>query len=1062
MAGLRLHLLGKPEAWLDDAPLTEFSTAKTEALLYYLAVTKGPHSRETLAELLWGDMPDAAAKRNLTKALSTLRRLVGPYLVVERQSVAFNTELPCQLDINTFETLIAWGQADAGLSSLREAVALYRGDFLEGFYVKEALSFDEWAVAQRERLREVMAQALDALVTQLTERQDYGPGIEYARRLLDLDPWHEAAHRRLMILLARRGQSSAALAQYEKCRQSLADELGVEPMAETTALYERIQAARTLIPRPLPAEAEPFVGRTAELAQISQMLASPTCRLVTIVGIGGSGKTRLALAAARHLNREGALRFINGVLFIPLAEVRGPTELPLALADALELPLTGNSDPATVLIHFLHNKEMLLVLDNFEHLMEAAAWLTQLLSQCLHLKLLVTSREPLQLGVEWRLNLEGLAYPPTDDVARSADDAARFEAVELFVQATRQVRPDYELSAADAPHVYHLCRLVAGMPLALRLAAAKMRALPPERIVAEVQHNLDSLTIPMRDLPPRQRSLRASFDHTWQLMVEEERKVNAALSVFRGGFTEVAARQVVGATTATLAGLVDCGVVLLDKAAADTRYTLHELARQYAAEKLAQSAEAEHAARQQHSAYFLNLLKTHAARLIGPEQHTAVAEIAHEIDNIQAAWRWAVSQRALNAIDAVMDALYNFYQIRSRFQEGEELFAWTTHFWQSSQALRDHPHFDAICARLSIRWSAFSVARHDYRAAQERLRSALELIDQPRERALALSLLGTIAIDHHAERAAAERYLHESLGLSREIGDVGGMASALLGLAKAAFEFGDFVPAAQLASQGLALCRQLHRPDWIAKALGVLAWPTNCLGDYGAAEAYWQESLALYQEIGDALGVAVNVNFLGWAAWCVGGARLPEASAYHEKALVTFREFGHRQRLAMCLGDLALATLELGDCERAIRYAREGLAVAREIGVIHLMSYNLTILGAAASEQGDKESGRKHLAEALQTSLQARKVDSVMNVLYFFARLLLHDDPSARKQTRALELLSLVVHHPATWQPIRDRASRLRDEQASITSVAASLAAPDQPLDLEGLAQYLRVDLGLT
>lgn len=1065
MAGLRLNLLGKPRVIRDDAPVTGFTTAKTEALLYYLAATGHPHSRDALASLLWSDMPDAQAKRNLTKALSTLRRLIDPYLVFERQDVAFNRDVPHQLDVHLFEMAVTKASEHAGdLASLREAMALYRGDFLDGFFVKDAAPFEEWALAERERLRELMLGKLDELIAHHAARTEYAIAKDYARRLLELDPWRESAHRQMMTLLARQGQYSAALAQYEKCRRTLAEELGVEPMAETTALHERIQAMRAFTPHPLPAEAEPFVGRETELARIQRMLTDPHCRLVTVVGLGGAGKTRLALAAARQINREDAIHFVNGAVFIPLTDVSNASELPVALVNALRVPLASDVHPMTALLNFLRNKELLLVLDNFEHLLpsgdEVVALVTQIVRESQHVKVLITSREPLHLAAEWRLTLEGLAYPSDVSSGSPESVADHFESVQLFVQATQQVRPDYALTDADAPHVYRLCRLVAGMPLAIKLAAAWMRAMDAERIVAEVQRNLDLLAVHMRDLPPRQRSVRASFDYTWNYLTADDRStvlraspstslrdVLAALSIFRGGFRPDAAEHVAGATLPTLATLVEKSLV---QTTPEGRYGMHELLRQFAAEKLAQSPAAETAARHRHSQFYLHFLKSRESGLVGREQRAAVAAVAEEIDNVVAAWRWAVVHNDLDAIEPAIDALYTFYQVRSRFQEGEALFTWTIDQWQDNGAAKEHPHNALVLAKLLARCGALSNELHKFEAAHDRLHAALALTDDSRERAFALRALGLMAVTRD-ERAIAEERLQASLAICRDIGDLNGVVVALIGLASAASQLGDFGPARELAREAVAISRQLERPDLIAHALGTLAWSSNCLGAYRESQACREESLALYREIGDPMGEAIAINFLGWDAWCQGGAELATAISRHEEALITYRALGNRAMLAMCLGDLALATIEQGDSERALQYAREGLTIARDVDLVHFIGYTLALVGLAASEQGDSSTGRAHLLEALRTFLELQKADGCMNVFFFFAKLLLKESGAAddatlksQKRAQAMELLSTVVRHRATWQPIKDRTKRLITELASeLPGGAAHEPIPD-------------------
>ncbi|MGH2523303.1 MAG: BTAD domain-containing putative transcriptional regulator, partial [Anaerolineales bacterium] len=356
---LTLKLFGKPQVSLGGAAVTGFISAKAQALLFYLAVTGRPHTREALAGLLWGEMPEAQAGKNLRNALSNLRTLAGPYLLITRDEVALNRESPYWLDVEVFLTALAGDLSKRALETLHNAVELYQGDFLEGFHVAEALALEEWMLGQRSLLKGLMVQALHTLVVKHLEREEYAAGIDYANRLLTLEPWREETHRHLMILLARSRQRSAALAQYEACRQVLAAELGVEPMPETTALYRRLTAAAAPPPHNLPPQPTAFVGREAELAETARYLNNPNAQLLTLVGPGGIGKTRLALqAAARCVEPEANVepRFVDGVFFVPLAAdstlgAGGPqASLIAAMADALHFDFQGPVHPQAQLL----------------------------------------------------------------------------------------------------------------------------------------------------------------------------------------------------------------------------------------------------------------------------------------------------------------------------------------------------------------------------------------------------------------------------------------------------------------------------------------------------------------------------------------------------------------------------------------------------------------------------------------------------------------------------------------------------------------------------------------
>lgn len=411
MANLQIHLLGGLQIRLGDAAPPHFISSKAPALLAYLAVTRRPHRREALAGLLWGEMSDDAAANNLRQALSNLRKAAAPYLHIDRDEVAFVPGAPYVLDVECFTDLLCLGRS---AELLRQALSLYQGDFLAGFHVRDAPEFEEWVLGQRVRLHDLALDGLEALVQLLIESGQCQEAIPVTAQLLALDPWREEAHRWRMLALARCRQASAALAQYQRCRAILRQEFDVAPSAETTTLYERIRAAQNGPRHNLPGVITGFAGREQERDDLRGLLAHPANRLLTILGPGGAGKTRLAVEVARSCEPL----FLNGVWFLSLSPdpQAGAEQLAQALAQALNCPLAGPAPAVEQVIAFLRPKEMLLVLDNLEEWPQAAAWLSQLLAQAPDLKILAASRQRLNLQVERVYALAGLPLPgPTDD-----------------------------------------------------------------------------------------------------------------------------------------------------------------------------------------------------------------------------------------------------------------------------------------------------------------------------------------------------------------------------------------------------------------------------------------------------------------------------------------------------------------------------------------------------------------------------------------------------------------------------------------------------------------------
>ena len=452
---------------------------------------------------------------------------------------------------------------------------------------------EEWVYLTREfiaaRVREALLglaenEASDGRVQQALKRAERALGLAGAPALEPQDLV------RLHTLLLAGGSLRA-----EEVRNEALD-FGVTLVASQVEAEERLRSLRREDHHPglgdLPSRNTSFVGRQLELSEVAELLGHDECRLLSVVGVGGVGKTRLALQAVRERLEEGG--FADGVVFVPLEALTDAASVPAVVAGALGLDLSGQEDARSVVLRFLAEKRLLLVLDNFEQLLEGTPFVRELIDRCLRLKLLVTSRERLNLEAEWVFEVEGLAYP---EEARSVERAAYFDAVQLFVQRAKRAQPRFSLTAETLPPVARICRLVDGMPLAIELAASWLRALSADEVAKEMEAGADRLEAPARDVPERHRSVRAVFDHSWSLLLEGEREVLRGLSVFRGGFRREAAAVVAGATLPVLARLVDTSLLHLS---VEGRYDRHPLLTQYTREKLAEHPEERQGAEQRH------------------------------------------------------------------------------------------------------------------------------------------------------------------------------------------------------------------------------------------------------------------------------------------------------------------------------------------------------------------------------------------------------------------------------------------------------------------------------
>ncbi|RIK43085.1 MAG: hypothetical protein DCC55_06780 [Chloroflexi bacterium] len=1091
MMQLRLYLFGSPRVERNGQPV-ELKLRKALALLVYIAVTRQSHSRDLLASLFWGDKGQQTARANLRRTLHDLGQLLGEQLLeAVADRVALRADAPIWLDIDQFQRCLAEAPPpDPGqpylsasrLAPLVEAADLYTADFMAGFSLPDCPEFDEWQFFQREELRRSFAMLLGQLILAYEAEGKWEEALRYARRWLALDPLEEAAHRRLMQLYAQAGQGSAALRQYEECARVLAQELDAPPSAETTALYEAIRTRRFQpnqgmgngggggnerhhsplptpslpVPYPLPAQTTPFVGRQQELAELLQRLNDPDCRLLTLVGPGGIGKTRLAIEVAQQISgfgggTQGATfdrtdisqdnpKFKDGVFFVALQPVAAPSGIVPAVADAMGFRFYSGAPPQEQLLGFLREKQMLLVLDNFEHLLTGASLVVELLAGAPELKVLVTSREALKLAEEWFHPLTGMRLPPVASVhtpgvtsAPTAEKIATYDAVQLFIQTARRTAVDFQ-PEAHQEQIVRICRLVDGMPLGIVLAASWLKVLSCAQIAREIERGVDILVARHQNVPERHRNMRVVLEQSWRILNTEAQEALKRLSVFRGGFLNEAAAAVAGANLLTLADLVDTAWVYRTP---DGRYQMHELLRQFAAEQLAGDTTHEDTTRGRHAAYYLELVAHREPALLGPEQPAAVDGIAAEIDNIQVAWANPANQHDFDSMGQALQGLYLFFVLRSRYAEGREAFSHALRQLDNLVAGNETLALTRLRQRLIARLGAFCVSQGDLETADSYFEAVLGQSADPRELAF-VHIHSGLASRWRGNRTAAEGALQQSLAFARQSGDQNQMAEALLGLADVASSFGAFAEGERFAREALALCRQLERPDLTAAVIASLAWATNCLGRYTESEQYYRESLALSESIGNPFGIGLAIQFLGWVAYCEGGERLADALALYEEAATIFRRIGHSNHLAMALGDYALAASERGEYEAALRSAQEGLAIMEALGHHNLICYNLNGLGAATCGLDDLAASRRYLLRSLRISIGAQIWDHAAVALYLLARVLVQESRSAglseaeqiQKQVQALELLAWVVHQPTIWQPIRDRAQKVQAELA--------------------------------
>jgi DNA-binding SARP family transcriptional activator/predicted ATPase len=1036
-SALALMLFGPFEARFNGRPFSAFATDKIRALLAYLAIESGqPHRRDTLAALLWPDCPDDIARRNLRQSLYRLRQAfqeVDPTLsdrliTQTRQTVTLNPEA-LTLDTARFhECLREARNSSEPFLQYNEILRLYRGELLKGFFISDAYAFEEWLTIQREMFHQKALDALVRLVALHEARDDPDAVLEAAHHVLMLEPWHERTYGQIMRAHLRKGNRAEAAAQYHRLKELLQRELGVEPAYAATVLYEQIQEGAVAVTetdaarRPtqlhhFPRALTPFVGRETELEYLVQTLQSPACRLCTIVGAGGMGKTRLALESARRLAAQSD-RFRHGCFFVSLMQLDKHDLLISAVTQSLGLALPASADPRRSVIDFLQDRHLLLILDNFEHFLGpkgepslplALDFLGEILTAAPDVVLLVTSREPLALQGEWVYPLEGLSYTNGRDNPQSHLDSA---APQLFIQCAQRYEPSFD-AETQAGDILEICRVTGGLPLALEIAAAWARSYDCQDIAQRISGNLDFLTNPYRDAPARQRSIRAIFSYTWERLHPSQQRVLAALATFRGGFTMPAAIVVAEASVLDLAVLVEKSLL---RRSGGKRYNLHELVRQFAAEKLAESGR-QADVQDCHTGYYLSLLSEQLAHLNGPNPQDTLALIRQELDNIRAAWPRAIDRLQIDLIKEALDSLAQFLVLTGANREGEELLT------QALASLQQHtagkPGTVPLLSLLASNLAWLQIGLGKNQAAAENLHQAIAWAEQAgdaRSRAYALSVLGweLQSVGNYDEAEAA---LSEALIWFQQADNPLQVSLALIRLGSLYWRKRDLERALDHYQQSLVIEQRLQNKRGINRATGGIGLAYQWLDKYDEAVEWLKKALLLDREMDNPLGVIRNLGNLGSVYFVTG--QYDRALQCYQEAAQLEQETHYKSTLGVWLGAIGSIYKQKGEYKRALDYYDRAITLNQAVGDRFNLCANLIGKGELFLLRGEY-AGAKHLLEqGKQLAGEAKRQESRLQACLLLAR---HQALTGQTETARQQLEEMLV----------DGKDRRREELARI------------------------------
>lgn len=919
---ITFELFGSPSL-KHSGCLIQIPRQKIIALLAYLALTQKPHLRSSLATLLWPESDRAHALAYLRRSLVFIKSILGDnVLAVNRGFVEWQANSLIWVDALDFQQKLTQANSHNHTNSiyceqcvhwLKTAVSLHHASFMSDFILPDNAVFNEWQTQQAEIMQQKLAQALNSLITINEISNNLDMALHYAQQLANQDPLQEETQQQLMLLYAKSGQGGKAIQQYQRFVSKLKQELDISPLPQTTTLYEQIQIAQKqkiqpffttaknisslTYPQPssCPVSLTPFVGRKTELDGIMQYLQDPACRLLTIVGLYGTGKTRLAIKAAT----APCLSFANDIHFLSLSNVDSADTLLVAIAHALSFPFYENMTPRIHQIcNELNRRPSLFILDGFNITRHAPLVdvLKRILKDTSLVKFLITSPIPLYLEEEWVLPVYSLSFPTHIEIADNLCDLDldAFSAPQLLLQNCRRFRANLSLSPQDKRYIIQICQFVGGLPLGIEMVAPWIQVLSFKEIAEEIGLNPNFLEGAKQKDDDALQSLQAICKYSWSLLTDTEQQAICRLSLFHDRFSKETAMQVTGVTLSTLLSLTAKAFLQhilvndsLPYTYPNSYYRMPEIIRRYAYNKLCARPHENNWISKRYCHYYTTFAQEQGMKLTNGHQQEGLALFSIELNNIKHAWKWAIHHHKLTEINNMLEPLYLFYDMKSLFKEGVAEFDQAISSFSVTEKPKNPIEQTILLGRLLARQGNLLWRLSRVEEAQEQLQKSLSLVqscanDMNQDMALIFKGLGSIALSRK-DSASAQHCFQESLYFFKKVNNQRGEAEILTHLGSVASQRGNIDKAARFDQESLEIYQSLNDPWGISVSLNNMSHSAEKSGDFSLAEELLAKSLAVARQMGSPWLIATALSNLGFIAQ--KQAQFAKAETYYQESL---------------------------------------------------------------------------------------------------------------------------------------------------------------------------------